>query len=476
MRGVLLLNRIAAVAGVACLFLMTLGARCEAPDLLEPDRNRPPDTFLSRGPEQDEVTHFRVHLFWKGFDPDGTVAEWQFAIDDTIVRPEAEVVGTGWIRTTKTDSLFIFQASDDGTSTQKQHRFFVASIDNERKADPTPSVLDFGARTVFYPEPEVTAGPAEGETLTVFSSVTLCWGGVDRDGEIVKMSYKLNPIDLGFTTVRTGEQTCATYSNLPSNASREAYQFLLIAEDDAGARNLRAVERRFVVNHDPNTTITRFYSSGPFGVDSDIMPGDTIPDSSSVDFEWEADDVDGSIKGAFWAISSSKSIFSDPTLRDSARTRADKAKDLVSDVSSALLVVGSVDEYGRAEGSPDSIPFFVNFPPSVQITKPATVAVTVTDGRLTVEWQGSDRDGPIGRIEYDIEVVDPNGNSVRRTISDDQPDLFRLTDVSRGLYTFRVTPTDRRGEGKTGRTAEKTIVVSTGGAGAPAATSRRSVQ
>ena len=301
----------------------TLGARCEAPDLLPPDRNRPPETILTRGPEQMEVSFYKAHLFWRGFDPDGNVSQWQFAIDDTVIRPDAEVVGSGWIQTTKTDSEFVFVASANGTDQQRDHRFYLASIDNEGKADPTPSILDFTARTVAYPIPELVEGPVEGETLMVFSSVHLCWGGTDADGRIVKMAYKLDPLDIGFKSVpldTTESRNCVDYTALPSNGSRESYNFLLIAEDDAGSRNIQAVGRKFVVNHDPDTRVTRFYSESPWGDDLEILPGDTIPDSSRVTFEWSAEDVDGSIQGAFWAIKG-LNLFSPPGLRDSASVR-----------------------------------------------------------------------------------------------------------------------------------------------------------
>jgi len=447
------------------LLIATLGARCEAPDLLPPDRNRPPETHLTRGPEEQAVSFYQAHLYWKGFDADGTVSEWQYAIDDTIIRPDAVVVGTGWLRTTKTDSVFIFLASANGTDQQRDHTFFLASIDNEGKADPTPSILNFTARTVSYPIPEVVFGPAEGETLDVFSDVRLCWGGIDPDGRIVKMSYKLDPLDIGFRTVAIEAESCAVYENLPSNGSRESYHFLLVAEDDAGSRNIQPVERRFVVNHDPNTSIIQFYSQSLHGRgdDPEIVPGDTIPDSSSVEFRWEADDVDGAIRGSFWAISG-LNLFSSPNLRDSADVRSAVVDRIVSDQNGAYLIVGSVDEYDRAEGSPDTIPFFVNFPPSVTITKPSTFVVSAPDGRVTLAWLGEDRDGRVQSIDYDVEFRPNEGTPQTFTIEADLPDSLTFTSLTPGLYSFTVTPTDRRGEGKFGATAVKTISVSGSGA------------
>src|ERR1700752_3572161 len=102
------------------------------------------------------------------------------------------------------------------------------------------------------------------------------------------MSYRLAPIEVTGRTATLEEQNCVTYENLPSNRSREAYSFLLTAQDAAGSRNLNPVERRFVVNHDPNTEITRFFSSHPNPAlsNSNIAPGDTIADASRVEFDW----------------------------------------------------------------------------------------------------------------------------------------------------------------------------------------------
>lgn len=443
-----------------------LAARCEAPDLLPPDRNRPPETRLTRGPDSLDVAYYRVHLYWSGYDVDGTVSLWQYAIDDTVVRPDAEIVGTGWLRTTKSDSLFIFSASTNGTDQQREHLFFVSSIDNEGKPDPSPSILHFDARTVAYPEPDVVSGPAEGETLDVFSTVTICWGGIDPDGEIVSMSFRLDPIESQPTSKSLAEQSCKTYESLPSNGSRENYRFLLRAEDDAGSINPISVERRFVVNHDPNTTITRFYSVHASGradlASQSISEGDTIADSSRAFFAWDATDVDGAIKGAYWRV---EGIQQDTTrsnegLLDSALVRESSFKWLTSNVGPARLIVGSVDEYGRAEGSPDTIKFVVNYPPSVTITKPSRTSISVPNNLMTVAWRGADRDGEPRSIEYIVEVGRQDQPAESRRIEAGRADSTAFT-VTRGTYDIHVTPTDRRGElnAKVGKTAVLTVVV-----------------
>ncbi|MFN0149492.1 MAG: hypothetical protein ACKVU1_02140 [bacterium] len=458
-------QQIKRVAFAAFLMISALGARCEAPKPIPPDKNRPPETMLTSAPDSSDVTYFRVHLFWSGFDPDGTVSDWQFAVDDTIIRPDAVVVGTGWIRTTKTDSVFIFSASENGTDQTRDHRFFVSSIDNEGKPDPTPSVIDFTARTICYPVPAVVEGPGEAETLDVFSDVRLCWGGSDCDGEILKMSYRLAPLEIGFRTVPLDEQNCASYENLPSNRSRESYRFLLIAEDDAGSRNLTPVERRFVVNHDPNTEITRFFSihaSGdPLLANLAISTGDTLADSSRVTFSWNAEDIDGAIKGSFWQIDG-LNFFADTSLANQADVREATVRWLTSDRGGARLIVGTIDEYGRAEGSPDTIAFFVNFPPTVTITKPVLSPVLSPNNALVVGWRGLDPDGPRSALEYDVQLTREGGSTITRTVEAGQPDSLTFAGVTTGSYTITVTPVDRRGFGKLGAPIQRTVLVLTG--------------
>lgn len=466
-------QQIKKVAFAVFLIVSALGARCEAPELLPPDKNRPPETKLTSAPDSSDVAYFRVHLFWSGFDPDGTVSDWQYAIDDTIIRPEAVVVGTGWIRTTKTDSVFIFSASSNGTDQTRDHRFFVASIDNEGKPDPTPAVVDFTARTICYPVPAVVEGPAEAETLDVFSSVTLCWGGSDCDGRIVKMQYLLAPLEIGFRTVTLDEQNCVTYENLPSNRSRDNYRFLLKAEDDAGSQNITPVERRFVVNHDPNTEITRFFSvhaTGAAGLANlAITPGDTIPDSSKVTFSWRADDVDGDIAGSFWQIDG-LNFFADTSLASQPDVREATVQWLTSDagepepgLGGARLIVGTIDEYGRAEGSPDTIPFFVNFPPTATIRKPVLSPVLAPNNSIVVGWRGFDKDGPSRAIEFDIDLR-KDGVSVipPPRVEAGEPDSLTFVGITTGSYEVIVTPVDRRGAGKVGPSVSQQVFVLAG--------------
>src|SRR5689334_13549237 len=128
---------------VAGLALVLLGSCAKTP--LRVDRNRPPRTFLVAAPIDSTISHptatgvsysYRVHLYWRGEDPDGYVVGFLWAFDDSSV---------GKLRyTTKTDSIFDLTVNDStditGGSTMigatKYHTFYIKAVDNLGKADP----------------------------------------------------------------------------------------------------------------------------------------------------------------------------------------------------------------------------------------------------------------------------------------------------------------------------------------------------
>src|SRR6266850_1470840 len=119
------------------------------------DRNRPPRTYLVAAPLDSTISHptatgvsysYRVHLYWRGEDPDGYVVGFLWAFDDS---------SAGHFHfTTKTDSIFDLTVNDStditgGSSiigSTRFHTFFVRAVDNLGKPD--PNVIIFN-RTTF---------------------------------------------------------------------------------------------------------------------------------------------------------------------------------------------------------------------------------------------------------------------------------------------------------------------------------------
>ncbi|MEO7868965.1 MAG: hypothetical protein ABIU54_15110 [Candidatus Eisenbacteria bacterium] len=99
----------------------------------------------------------RFHLYWAGADRDGAVSGYYFAVVETLA---VALEGQGlpslpgpkardYRFTTKTDSIFVFTASEDVA--ERQHAFFIYAVDNKGKPDATPARFVFRAYDRFPP-------------------------------------------------------------------------------------------------------------------------------------------------------------------------------------------------------------------------------------------------------------------------------------------------------------------------------------
>jgi hypothetical protein len=161
------------VGVVLCLFLAFLGAGCRKALVPNVDDNQAPETWITAAP-QDTITvrdpqgrpagpvtpgqiPVKYHLYWAGSDRDGAVAGYFFAVVETTAVPEP---GLGlptlpgpkprdYRFTTKTDSTFVFSASEDLNT--REHAFFVYAVDNKGKPDASPARFMFKAIDRFPP-------------------------------------------------------------------------------------------------------------------------------------------------------------------------------------------------------------------------------------------------------------------------------------------------------------------------------------
>jgi hypothetical protein len=100
----------------------------------------------------------RFHVYWAGSDQDGAVSGYYWAVVETLVHaPEGGVPPLPGPRardyhyTTRSDSTFIFPVAED--SPDRLHAFFIYSVDDKGKPDPTPARFIFNARDRFPPLP-----------------------------------------------------------------------------------------------------------------------------------------------------------------------------------------------------------------------------------------------------------------------------------------------------------------------------------
>jgi hypothetical protein len=270
---------------------------CQEEELVRPDRNRPPETILSVGPDMGDRVFHKYNVRWTGLDEDGVVVEYWVAsvAEDELWNGRTSyediveyMLDLPWGVTSKTESLFVFRADRPNS---RNHSVYVQAVDNEGKVDPVPAMVNFLA--IDYGLPEVSICMAsnvsryssvlddlvppgvcaeagvKGDTLPLFNietpgspiTVTLSWEGDDPDGDVVEWRYRLD--SKGEVTVPADVQsTTLTYD--PENPGASDiwigfHEFRLVAIDDANARSQEKVSR-FVINYDPDTVIDSIWT------------------------------------------------------------------------------------------------------------------------------------------------------------------------------------------------------------------------
>lgn len=171
------------VGVLLCLFLVILGAGCRK--ALSPNiDNIAPETWITAAP-QDTITDrpavgppqpgrpgeipVRYHLYWAGSDADGAVTGFYWAVVETLPVPPADGLGVPSLPgpkpqdyrfTTRTDSIFIFHASEDVPV--REHAFFLYAVDDKGRSDATPARFMFRAYDRFPPLAVIDSCYAEG--------------------------------------------------------------------------------------------------------------------------------------------------------------------------------------------------------------------------------------------------------------------------------------------------------------------------
>lgn len=115
----------------------------------------------------------RYHLYWAGSDKDGAIAGFYLAVVETTavpipglgVPPLPGPKPTDYHYTTKTDSTFIFTV--DELITDRLHAFYIYSVDDQGKPDPTPARFTFNAIDKFPPRPVIDEAYALGDTVVL---------------------------------------------------------------------------------------------------------------------------------------------------------------------------------------------------------------------------------------------------------------------------------------------------------------------
>ncbi|MBN1164330.1 MAG: hypothetical protein JXB45_07110 [Candidatus Krumholzibacteriota bacterium] len=155
--------------------------------------NQIPNVYLTNGPIEGETTKYRVHFFWIGDDPDGTVLYYEYVMidGDPIGFNPDDTTGTDkWTRTVLTDKMFTASADEYDstvvinnnlyTKFQKTHTLFVRAVDDRGGVSKT-EYRSFNAWTfapavfITYPVPPTPAGSTQMLSLIT----TFKWYGKD---------------------------------------------------------------------------------------------------------------------------------------------------------------------------------------------------------------------------------------------------------------------------------------------------------
>jgi len=328
--------------------------------------------------------------------------------------------------TTTTDSIFIFKGYDDNTGALvNRQAFHIAAVDDGGKIDPTPARLQFNARVKGVPESifwTIIYGntklfnPDAFDTISMFTpfSVRFIATTVNNIVTGYRWSYeeKIYPDynddgipDWYIPTVDPPETVTVDLPNTGDEAlASGAFIFKVIARDEAGAKSVSDVFTnvgvcKVVINHDPDTRVVKgqcFYTmQDSTAIEQTVNFSDGSPDTLPyhsrlrVDyFGWDdpkdlnsleylpplpirfqfkffRSSTDGSnAKITPWypmAMAEDTNPFAD--LDDPFRD-ADSTTMRVGSFDYKFMV-RSFDEQYREDGTPDTVYFVGNFPPTL---------------------------------------------------------------------------------------------------------------
>ena len=166
--------RLAPVLSVAILAALFAGCAKDAETTRPPTPQGAPETELTYAPLEGDTSAYRVHLYWNGYDQDGEVVRFRYAIDDDTL--EANL--SKWKTTTAKDTTLLLLV--DPVKEIRGHVFWVAAEDNGGRIDATPAKRFFSTKTK-PPTSEIVRGPSAFNPL-IGPNFTFEWKSTDPDG------------------------------------------------------------------------------------------------------------------------------------------------------------------------------------------------------------------------------------------------------------------------------------------------------
>lgn len=125
--------------------------------------NQAPTVWLSAAPPEGSFSRYTLQLYWGGWDPDGEIRYYEYAITNNEggVFDPADTTGSDkWGRVFRNDSTFLFTADLVADSAGldpnnlepvdflRSHTFFIRAVDDQRLASKKPAYRSFTSRTL----------------------------------------------------------------------------------------------------------------------------------------------------------------------------------------------------------------------------------------------------------------------------------------------------------------------------------------
>ncbi|UCH85532.1 MAG: hypothetical protein JSW50_07555, partial [Candidatus Latescibacterota bacterium] len=102
------------IRGILLFVGAVLIAGCATNDLVGTEKqNQPPQVWLSAAPPEGSVSEYTLHIYWGGWDPDGEIVFYEFAITNNeggVFDPADTTGADKWHRVYSNDSTFLFTA------------------------------------------------------------------------------------------------------------------------------------------------------------------------------------------------------------------------------------------------------------------------------------------------------------------------------------------------------------------------------
>lgn len=154
--------------------------------------NQAPEVRLTAAPAVKDSANpdfYAYNLQWVGYDPDGRVDHFLYAVDPSNVL-DVDPADTTWHSTTRNEQTFFFSAGSpilpinpSKPRMETPHVFAIYAVDNEGVISKQPATRGFWSFTESPRVRILEPAPTSAFTIYVTPTVTIKWTGQDPDGQ-----------------------------------------------------------------------------------------------------------------------------------------------------------------------------------------------------------------------------------------------------------------------------------------------------